>query len=37
MRAAKYFMDAAMKQVNDTGIPNTFGWTISYDIKENES
>ena len=37
MRAAKYFMEAAMKQVNDTGIPNTFGWTISYDIKENES
>lgn len=25
MRAAKYFMEAAMKQVNDTGIPNTFG------------
>ena len=37
MRAAKYFMEAAMKQINDTGIPNTFGWTISYDIKENES
>lgn len=37
MRAAKYFMDTAMKQVNDTGIPNTFGWTISYDIKEKES
>ena len=25
MRAAKYFMEAAMKKVNDTGIPNTFG------------
>ena len=37
MRAAKYFMEAAMKQVNDTGIPSTFGWTISYDIKERES
>ena len=37
MRAAKYFMEEAMRQVNDTGIPNTFGWTISYDIKENES
>lgn len=37
MRAAKYFMEAAMKRVNDTGIPNTFGWAISYDIKENKS
>ena len=37
MRAAKYFMEAAIKQVNDTGIPSTFGLTISYDIKENES
>lgn len=37
MRAAKYYMEAAMEQVNNTGIPNTFGWTISYDIKENES
>ena len=37
MRAAKYFMDAALKQVNDTGIPNTFGLTVSYDIKEKES
>ena len=37
MRAAKYYMEAAMEQVNKTGIPNTFGWTISYDIKENES
>ena len=37
MRAAKYFMEAAMKQVNDTGIPSTFGWTVSYDIKEKES
>ena len=37
MRAAKYFMDTAVTQVNNTGIPNTFGWTVSYDIKENES
>ena len=37
MRAAKHFMEAAIKQVNNTGIPNTFGLTISYDIKENES
>ena len=37
MRAAKYYMETAMEQVNKTGIPNTFGWTISYDIKENES
>ena len=37
MRAVKYFMETAIKQVNDTGIPNTFGLTISYDIKENES
>lgn len=37
MRAAKYFMEAAIKQINNTGIPNIFGLTISYDIKENES
>ena len=37
LRAAKYYMETAMEQVNKTGIPNTFGWTISYDIKENES
>ena len=37
MRAARYYMETAMRQVNDTGIPDTFGWTISYDIKENKS
>ena len=37
MRAAKYFMDTAITQVNNTGIPSTFGWTISYDIEENKS
>ena len=25
MRAAKYYMETAMEQVNNTGIPNTFG------------
>ena len=37
IRAAKCFMDAAINQVNKTGIPNTFGLNISYDIKERES
>ena len=37
MRAAKCFMDAAVNQVNNTGIPDTFGLTISYDIEEKES
>lgn len=37
LRAAKCFMDAAVNQVNNTGIPDTFGLTISYDIEEKES